>query len=69
MAKRGWTEEMIREAIASGGPIQQVNLANGNKTLRYVHPYTGKSVAVDAVTNEVIQVWVPEILDSDFRKF
>jgi len=59
MTARGWTPEMIEEAISSGRQIRAVNKANGNPATRYVHPTTGQSVVVDDVTNDVIHVGAP----------
>jgi hypothetical protein len=56
MGPRGWTAEQIEEAIKSGQQIPAINKATGNAAIRYVHPVTGKSVVVDTVTNEVIQI-------------
>lgn len=57
MAARGWTPEQIDEAIQSGKQYtatNNINLANG--ATRYVNPTTGRSVALDNVTGEVIHV-------------
>lgn len=53
MRKRGWTEQQIREAMASPGVP-----ATGKRhpATRYVHPMTGKSVTVDDVTGEIFHV-------------
>ncbi|MCX7806742.1 MAG: hypothetical protein N3A38_16380, partial [Planctomycetota bacterium] len=59
MEARGWTAEMIVEAVAFGEQIPAVNKATGNAAIRYVHPKTGQSVVVDKVTNEVIHVGGP----------
>jgi hypothetical protein len=47
MARRGWTEAQILEALQTPGIA-----ARGNKgpTTRYVHPGTGRSVVVDDTT-------------------
>jgi hypothetical protein len=53
MAKRGWTEAQIVEAMQTDGiPI------HGKKgpATRYVHPETGRSVVVDDATGEVFHV-------------
>ena len=62
MGPRGWTEQQIGEAIKSGQQIRAINKATGNPAIRYVHPETGKSVVVDTVTNEVIQIDRPGFL-------
>jgi RHS repeat-associated protein len=57
MTKRGWTPEQITEALKSNEVYQMVNQVNpGNQALRYVHPSTGKSVVIDSVTKEILQV-------------
>ncbi len=57
MAKRGWTESEITEAILSGEPYPATNLVNkANLAIRYVNPTTGRSVVLDNVTKEVLQV-------------
>jgi len=57
MAKRGWTEQQINEAIAAGAKNPAPNLIDkGNSATRYVHPETGRSVVIDNVTGEVIHV-------------
>ena len=53
MAKGGWTEAQIVEAMQTDGiPI------HGKKgpATRYVHPETGRSVVVDDATGEVFHV-------------
>ena len=48
MAKRGWTEQQINEAIAAGVKRPAQNLINkDNPATRYVHPETGCSVVID----------------------
>jgi hypothetical protein len=59
MAERGWTPELIDEAVAGGEQIRAVNKATGNAATRYVHPTTGQSVVIDDVTGEVLQVGGP----------
>ena len=56
MAERGWTDDMIREAVASGQQVPASNFANGNPAIRYIHPRTGQSVIVDMVTKQIIHV-------------
>jgi Colicin E5 ribonuclease domain len=53
MAKRGWTEEQIIEALQTAGVA-----THGKKgpATRYIHPRTGRSVVVDDATGEVIHV-------------
>jgi hypothetical protein len=57
LAKRGWTPEQVTEAIMKGEKFDAVNMVNkGNSATRYVHPTTGKSVVIDNVTKELLQV-------------
>jgi len=56
MAARGWTDGMIREAVASGQRFQTINKATGNPAIRFVHPGTGLSMVVDTITKEIIHV-------------
>jgi hypothetical protein len=60
MAKRGWTPEMITEALTKGKSYNAINLINkANSATRYVHPTTGQSVIIDDMTREVIHVGGP----------
>ena len=60
LAKRGWTEKQIGEAISKGRQFKAVNNVNkANRATRYVHPKTGQSVVIDDVTNELIHVGGP----------
>lgn len=57
MNKRGWTIQQITEAINKGKQYKAVNMVNkGNGATRYVHPVTGRSVVVDDVIKELLQV-------------
>jgi hypothetical protein len=56
MGPRGWTEQLIKEAMDKGQQIAAVNFATGSPATRYIHPETGQSVIVDNVTKVVIQV-------------
>lgn len=49
-------EKMIQEAVEFGNKFPAKNNANGNSATRYVHPKTGKSVVVDDVTGDILQV-------------
>jgi Colicin E5 ribonuclease domain len=53
MAKRGWTEAQVLEALRTPGIP-----ARGKKgpATRYVHPRSGRSVVVDNATGEVFHV-------------
>jgi len=59
MGTRGWTPQMIDEAIAGQNTVRAVNRANNNPATRYIHPTTGQSVVIDDVTNDVIHVGGP----------
>ena len=59
---RGWTPQLIDEAVQGGRQIPAINRATGNPAIRYVHPITGQSVVVDRVTGEVIHVGGPGFL-------
>ena len=57
MGKRGWTMQMIDDAITKGRSFPAVNKINpGHAATRYVNPLTGRSVVVDDANNEVIHV-------------
>jgi hypothetical protein len=53
MARRGWTDQQIREALRTT-PLTAVGKLG--PALRYVHPVSGKSVVVDAATGEIFHV-------------
>lgn len=53
MAKRGWTEMQIVEALRTPGIPTR---GKKGPAIRYVHPTTGRSVVVDAATGEVFHV-------------
>lgn len=60
LAKRGWTEKQITEAISKGKSFNAVNDVNkANTATRYVHPQTGQSVVIDDVTKELLHVGGP----------
>ena len=60
LAKRGWTEKQIGEAISKGKQFKAINNVNkANGATRYVHPKTGQSVVIDNVTNELLHVGGP----------
>jgi len=56
MGPRGWTEQLIHEAMDKGQQVAAINFATGSPATRYIHPATGQSVIVDNVTRVVIQV-------------
>ena len=62
MGDRGWTPDLVDEAVESGNRIDAINKANGNPATRYESPSTGQSVIIDNVTNRIVQVG-----DSDFK--
>lgn len=53
MARRGWTEAQIVEALRTQGIPTR---GKKGPATRYVHPRTGRSVVVDAATGEVFHV-------------
>ena len=53
MARRGWTEEQIVEALQTPGIATRGQFGPAT---RYVHPRTGRSVVVDDATGEVFHV-------------
>jgi hypothetical protein len=60
MIKRGWTSELIEDAIKNGQSYPAPNKVNpGNGATRYVSPRTGQSVIIDNVTGGVIHVGGP----------
>jgi hypothetical protein len=59
LGARGWTTEMIDEAIQSGQQVRAINKATGNPATRYIHPQTGQSVVLDDIFGQVIHVGGP----------
>ncbi len=61
MQTRGWTNELIDEAVTGGQSFPAINKLGGANTraTRYVNPTTGQSVVIDNATGEVIQVGGP----------
>jgi predicted RNA binding protein YcfA (HicA-like mRNA interferase family) len=53
MAKRGWTEDQIIEALRTKGIP---TCGRSGSATRYVHPETSRSVVVDNATGEVFRV-------------
>ena len=53
MARRGWTDAQLREAMRSPGIPTRGKV---NPATRFVHPVTGKSVVVDNATGEIFHV-------------
>lgn len=62
MQTRGWTPDLIDEAVTSGSKFPAVNKLGGANTpaTRYVSPTTGQSVVIDNATGEIIQVGGPD---------
>lgn len=56
MVQRGWTDEQIAEARASGTRYSTINFETGGPATRYVHPLTGQSVIIDDETGGVLHV-------------
>ena len=56
MAARGWSDETIAEAVASGNRHPAINRETGTPASRYIHPLTRRSVVIDDVSGEVIHV-------------
>ncbi len=53
MRKRNWTDQQLREALATPGlPVASKEHA----ATRHVHPSSGKVVVVDNVTGEIFHV-------------
>ena len=55
MAKRGWTEELIKETILKNIGREAFNRATGNAATAYFTS-SGAYVVIDNVTNEIIQI-------------
>jgi hypothetical protein len=53
MIKRGWTEQMIREALETDGIP---TTGKRGAALRHVHPSLGRSVIIDRTTGEIFHV-------------
>ena len=53
MARRGWTDRQVREALAVSGLPCEGKLG---PALRHVHPSTGKSVVVDQTSGMIFHV-------------
>jgi hypothetical protein len=53
MRRRGWTDAMIVEALATAPEPWAGKLG---PALRYTHPATGKKLLIDATTGEVFHV-------------
>jgi hypothetical protein len=53
MRKRGWTEQELREALATP---PEPWVGKKGPALRYRHPVTRKPVVVDATTGEIFHV-------------
>jgi hypothetical protein len=53
MRQRGWTEQLILEAMQTQGIPTQ---GRKGPATRYVHPVTGQSVVVDDANGEIFHV-------------
>ena len=57
MARRGWTEQQIDQAIKTGQRFDAPNNINpANGATRYVNPETGRSVVIDNITKQILHV-------------
>ncbi len=56
MAARGWTDDQIEEAVASGVRVATANRETDRPATRYIHPTTGRSVVIEDASGEVIHV-------------
>lgn len=57
MAKRGWTEQQITEAVRDGKAFNAPNnVSPANGARRHVHPTTGRSIVVDAKSGELLHI-------------
>jgi hypothetical protein len=56
MGQRGWTPEQLDEAVKSGWRIDAIDKATNEPATRYVNPTTGRSVVINNVTNDIVQV-------------
>ena len=56
MAARGWTDDQIAEAVASGARVAAANRETDRPATRYIHPETGRSVVIEDESGEVIHV-------------
>lgn len=60
LSERGWTTDLITEAITKGKSFDAVNMVNkANPALRYVSPTNGQSIVIDKVTKELLHVGGP----------
>lgn len=57
MKTRAWTPKQIDQAIQKGEKFPAPNKVNPlNSASRFVHPKTGRSVVIDDITKEILQV-------------
>jgi hypothetical protein len=57
MESRGWTTDLITQALKEGEQFSAVNLVNaGNEAIRFVSPITGQSVVLDTVLNQILHI-------------
>jgi len=57
LSLRGWTEEMV--ATAKAAPAYPVAVANYGECHRHMHPETGASIVVEAISGELLHVGQP----------
>ena len=64
MVQRGWTPQMIDDALTTGKSFPAVNKLGGANTpaTRYVDPTSGQSIVVDNGSGEIVQVGGPGFL-------
>jgi Flp pilus assembly protein CpaB len=56
MAARGWTDDEIAEAVASGVRVATADRETDRPATRYIHPMTGRSVVIEDESGEIIHV-------------
>ena len=56
MEARGWSNDDIWTAYKKGEQVAAKNFTNGNPATRYIHPETGKSVIIDDITGQIVEV-------------
>lgn len=56
MGPRGWTEQLMNEAVQTGQRVATTTYATGAPATRYIHPGTGQFIVVEDATRIVIQV-------------
>jgi hypothetical protein len=59
MLDRGWTDDMINDAMQTDGIPTEGNFGPAT---RYIHPATGQSLVIDNLTREIFHVGGPGYL-------